>query len=265
MRKEPSVKDRNFWQEFDSAAEWSAKRGYRGKIGDPLPEFISARLARYINEYPEGFANRVSDFLKVPRSHNPRRKPAQPWKQRRYNMKMTIYKNGIPIQSKSFAESSQGVGESQRFSSFMEKRINEYLRDNKKSHFGIVLISPKYGNSVDEFYFEDAVNPAYLKKFDAVHGTWAIPHRIDRRNPRNPGSLNPRLSIPRLNTDNTRIDTWEERDRLWIALRRKSNDDILFEWWDEDAAEMFEDGYFEPRDMHGSVLRYLWDMGIARR
>ena len=148
--KEPSVKDRNFWQEFDSAARWLAKRGYRGEIGEPLPEFISARLARYINEYPEGFANRFSDFLKVPR-------------------------------------------------------------------------------------------------------------------PRNPGRKKSRRSVPRLDTDNTWLDVWEERDRLWIALHDRDTDDILYEWWDEDAAAMFEDGFFEARDLHGSVLRYLWSVGAARR
>ena len=47
------------WNEYDSAAEWCAKRGLSGKTGDPLPNLMSAATVNEINEHPEEFAERV--------------------------------------------------------------------------------------------------------------------------------------------------------------------------------------------------------------
>lgn len=49
--------------EYDSAAEWCAKRGLSGKIGDPLPANMSAGGAlKYINADPESFQRRVREM-----------------------------------------------------------------------------------------------------------------------------------------------------------------------------------------------------------
>jgi len=47
------------WNEYDSAAEWCAKRGLKGAIGDPLPNLMSGATVDEINEHPEEFQERV--------------------------------------------------------------------------------------------------------------------------------------------------------------------------------------------------------------
>ena len=49
----------NPWKEYDAAAEWSAKRGLKGEIGDPLPNLLSGPCLRLINDDPEAFQFRV--------------------------------------------------------------------------------------------------------------------------------------------------------------------------------------------------------------
>jgi hypothetical protein len=69
------------------------------------------------------------------------------------------------------------------------------------------------------------------------------------------------------------VDVWEERDRLHIALygfrdggvRRMSGDgELLAEWWDDDARQMFEDGFFERRNLENSVVKYAEEVGLVR-
>ena len=47
--------------EWDAAAEWCARRGYRGVEGEPLPELISSEVHDYINEHPDEFEQAVTD------------------------------------------------------------------------------------------------------------------------------------------------------------------------------------------------------------
>ncbi|MBI2852758.1 MAG: DUF192 domain-containing protein, partial [Chloroflexi bacterium] len=42
------------------------------------------------------------------------------------------------------------------------------------------------------------------------------------------------------------VETWQERDRLGIWITDKRTDKVIAEWWDEDAREMFEQGFFKP-------------------
>jgi hypothetical protein len=61
------------------------------------------------------------------------------------------------------------------------------------------------------------------------------------------------------------VEVWEERDRCHIALwqRWKGNDTILTDWWDDDARQMFEDGFFKRgRQLKESVIEYAKEMGI---
>lgn len=48
--------------EYDAAAEWCARRGQTGKIGDPLPPMLSAATLEEINADPEAFGERVRCF-----------------------------------------------------------------------------------------------------------------------------------------------------------------------------------------------------------
>ena len=49
------------WHEYDSAAEWCAKRGIEGNPGDPLPENVSAAVCLLIDDDPEAFQQRIRE------------------------------------------------------------------------------------------------------------------------------------------------------------------------------------------------------------
>ncbi len=73
--------------------------------------------------------------------------------------------------------------------------------------------------------------------------------------------------------DDVLVDTWQERDRLGIWLTDRRTDRVIAEWWDEDAREMFEQGFFKPgvpqrttekpsRAFVDSVLDYAESVGL---
>jgi hypothetical protein len=66
-----------------------------------------------------------------------------------------------------------------------------------------------------------------------------------------------------------RIERWEERDRLHIGIQDKETGDYLADWWDDDARQMFEDGFFVAGKgqaaFENSVLEYAEDMGILAK
>ena len=72
--------------------------------------------------------------------------------------------------------------------------------------------------------------------------------------------------------DDAEIGTWAERDRIGIWLIDKRTDKTVAEWWDEDAREMFDQGFFKPGDIRHqtitgrafeeSVLDYAESVGI---
>lgn len=47
------------WREYDFCAEWCAKRGLTGKVGEPLPELLSDDVFALINDDTDAFAERV--------------------------------------------------------------------------------------------------------------------------------------------------------------------------------------------------------------
>lgn len=51
----------DIWSEYDSAAEWCAKRKHSGDVGSPLPTNLSNECLAEINADPEAFAIRVKD------------------------------------------------------------------------------------------------------------------------------------------------------------------------------------------------------------
>ena len=63
--------------------------------------------------------------------------------------------------------------------------------------------------------------------------------------------------------DDVRVELWEERDRLHIGIQDKETGDYYASWWDDDARQMFEDGFFKRRPgLEESVLSYAEGMGI---
>lgn len=53
--------DASTWREYDHAALDLAKKGLKGKPGDPLPNFMSVECVALINEDPEAFERRVRE------------------------------------------------------------------------------------------------------------------------------------------------------------------------------------------------------------
>ena len=49
------------WDEYDSAAEWCARRGLKGEQGDKLPDSLSTDCARAIDFDPEAFQRRIAE------------------------------------------------------------------------------------------------------------------------------------------------------------------------------------------------------------
>jgi len=72
-------------------------------------------------------------------------------------------------------------------------------------------------------------------------------------------------SKSKVTRDDVRVEVWEERDRLHIGIQNKETGDYAASWWDDEAREMFEQGFFErePR-LRESVLKYAEDMGILK-
>ena len=65
----------------------------------------------------------------------------------------------------------------------------------------------------------------------------------------------------------TTLDIWEERDRLSIVLRNDNGSEfrdgpVIAAWWDDDARQMFTDGFFDAQDLHWSVYVYAKSVGL---
>ncbi len=82
----------------------------------------------------------------------------------------------------------------------------------------------------------------------------------------------PQTRRRKLSRYDVEIGTWAERDRMGIWLTDKRTDKTIAEWWDEDAREMFEQGFFKPGDIRHqtitgrafeeSVLDYAESVGL---
>ena len=66
--------------------------------------------------------------------------------------------------------------------------------------------------------------------------------------------------------NDVRVEVWEERDRLHIGIQDKETGDYYVSWWDNDAREMIEQGFFKsgPK-LKESVLDYAEEMGILTK
>lgn len=54
------------------------------------------------------------------------------------------------------------------------------------------------------------------------------------------------------------VDIWAERDRLGIWVTDKQKNKVVFEVWDDDARQLFDDGFLKSGDgLKESVLEYL--------
>jgi hypothetical protein len=61
-----------------------------------------------------------------------------------------------------------------------------------------------------------------------------------------------------------RVDVWEERDNVQITLYDGADREVAT-WTDDDARQMFEDGFFSHRHrdgLRGSVIAYAQEIGM---
>ena len=112
--------------------------------------------------------------------------------------------------------------------------------------------------------------------FDRI--SWLRRH-YDKKHPGMWGEMSPMTILaktepgPLPTRDAVEIGSWQERDRLGIWITDKRTGKTIAEWWDEDAREMFEQGWFKPgvpqRDIDKpsrafleSVLDYAESVGL---
>ena len=63
-----------------------------------------------------------------------------------------------------------------------------------------------------------------------------------------------------------RVDIWEERDRVGIWVTDDRSGDVVFEVWDDNVRQMFEDGFIKPgKELKDSILSYLRERKMIRK
>jgi len=72
------------------------------------------------------------------------------------------------------------------------------------------------------------------------------------------------------------VESFSERDRIGIWIEDRRTNKTIVEWWDDDARQMFEDGFFKPgipqmswekpsTQFINSVLDYAEEMGFLAK
>ncbi|GEM_PF-6951097 len=81
-------------------------------------------------------------------------------------------------------------------------------------------------------------------------------------------------AVPRLTRGDVRVEVWAERDRLHVGIQDKSTGEYVASWWDDEAREMMEQGFFycpgplgwripaERIKLEESVLGYAEEQGL---
>lgn len=58
------------------------------------------------------------------------------------------------------------------------------------------------------------------------------------------------------------LHQWFERDRACVELRDHNTGQTVFELWDEDCQQAFEDGFLDMRCLKQSAYEYAQHLGI---
>lgn len=64
--------------------------------------------------------------------------------------------------------------------------------------------------------------------------------------------------------EDTKLQTWFERDRAHVDLQDRETDRTLIEFWDEDVEQLLEDGFLDRKDLHGSLFNYAVHLGAVK-
>jgi len=71
--------------------------------------------------------------------------------------------------------------------------------------------------------------------------------------------------MDRWTIQNTTLDRWFERDRAHVGLAEAASGHPILDVWDGDVAALVEDGFLDPRDLHGSAVWYANHLGLGAR
>ena len=59
--------------------------------------------------------------------------------------------------------------------------------------------------------------------------------------------------------------TWFERDRAHVSLvDKKTEQDTIIEWWDEEVSQAIEDGFLSSRNYHQSAFDYAKSLNLVK-
>lgn len=61
-----------------------------------------------------------------------------------------------------------------------------------------------------------------------------------------------------------RLERWEERDRVHVAVLHKDTEETLYEFWDEAVHEAIQDGFLRPTDLFESMMELMVERGFPR-
>lgn len=122
----------------------------------------------------------------------------------------------------------------------------------------------EYNAEGDERAFFGATQAEAVEKISAYDKDWFIISKMMVWN----GEFYQEFSSfeepgEKLDIEDTYLETWFERDRAHVDLRRKSNDETIVEWWDEAVAEAIEDGFLDGRNLHASAFECAQSVSLA--
>jgi len=60
--------------------------------------------------------------------------------------------------------------------------------------------------------------------------------------------------------EDTKLETWFERDRAHVDLQDAETEETIYEWRDEAVFEAMDDGFLDSKDLHQSAYDYAQSM-----
>lgn len=132
--------------------------------------------------------------------------------------------------------------------------LGSYSYRNPMTRKGQRFVSGKIGTLVREGYPDGRGQAGAIAYREARRRGFKVPEPGKNYDPSTG-------DIP--DADDLTVEVWEERDRLHIAVVDEMGEYIA-EWWDDEARQMFEDGFFaRGKGLESSVIEYVVEMGWA--
>ena len=166
-----------------------------------------------------------------------------------------------------------------------ETKLSESYMFNREEKFNQYFIDEVLPGIVKKYGYDDkpAIDQTYNDTLDAYEKdgmlpdesrSWTLPDQVVD-DPANYVTESVKTLVEygtdSFDQSNTAVETWFERDRAYVGLypvddegKPDTNKKAIVEWWDEDVNEAIEDGFLDPRDLHGSALDYAKHIGLIK-